>query len=157
MTLPSAESIQVILPVASILFLVLALKNPVYGVVSYFIILNAKLGDMYPVLGAIRFELLAAVLVFVAILVSGKGLNNILPQNSPINMAFWILIAVSMLSMALSIDPAESWNIGGYSVLKLALFYIMIVMTIHSVSELKTLLWAFVIVAAWLAYEPVTN
>lgn len=155
--LPAAESLQIILPIASILFLALALKNPIYGVISYFIVLNAKLGDMYPILGAIRFEFLVAVFVFIAIFISGKGFVNLLPNNNPINKAFWILFLVGMLSMALSIDPGQSWNIGGYSLLKLALFYSMIVMTIHSSSDLKKLLWAFVAVAAWLAYEPVTN
>ena len=70
--LPSAESIQIIVPVASIALLVMSLKNPVYGVIAYFVVLNAKLGDMYPVLGAVRFELIVAlfVMVFSMMLVS---------------------------------------------------------------------------------------
>ena len=83
--LPSAESIQIILPIACILLLVMSLKNPVYGVIAYFIVLNAKLGDMYPILGAIRFELLVAVYVLLRILISGKGLGNFLPRINPIN------------------------------------------------------------------------
>jgi O-antigen ligase len=155
--LPPAESIQFILPAACILLLVLALLNPVYGVIAYFIILNAKLGDMYPALGQIRFELLVAVYVFIAIFISLRGFGNFLPRLTPINSAFWVLFFIGMLSVAFSINPALSWENGGYFLFKVALFYLMIVMTINSTSDIRRLFWAFAIVAAWIAYEPAVN
>lgn len=155
--LPAAETIQIILPASCFILLVLALLNPVYGVIAYFIILNAKLGDMYPVLGQIRFELLVAIYVFVAIFFSLRGFGNFLPRLTPVNSAFWILFFIGMLSMVFSISPALSWENGGYFLFKVALFYLMLVMTINTTSDLKRLLWAFAIVAAWIAYEPAVN
>lgn len=157
MTLPSAESIQIILPIASILFLMLSFKRTIYGVISYFIILNAKIGDMYPVLGAIRFELVAAIIVFISIFISGKGLRNALPAKSSLNKSLWILFVVGMLSVPQAVDVGVSWEEGGYTLLKLALFYVMVVCSIHEDSDLKKMIWAFVLVTAWIAYEPVTN
>ena len=155
--LPSAESIQIILPIISILFLVLTFKKSIYGTISYFIILNAKLGDMYPALGAIRFEFVAAVVVVASIFVKGKGWSHILPQNSTINKNFWILLAVGMLSVPLAVDPRVSWDNGGYTLFKLALFYFMIVASLNNKSDAKKLIWAFVLVTFWIAYEPVIN
>jgi len=155
--LPSAESIQIIVPVASIALLVMSLKNPVYGVIAYFVVLNAKLGDMYPVLGAVRFELIVALFVMVRILFSTRGHGNFLPRVNPINTALWLLFAVGMISVAFSLFPGVSWNEGGYFLLKVTVFYIMIVSTVRSSANLTKVLWAFLLVTAWIAYEPVVN
>jgi O-antigen ligase len=155
--LPSAESIQIILPIASILFLGLSFKRTIYGVISYFIILNAKIGDMYPSLGAIRFELVAAAIVFISIFISGKGLRNVLPAKSTLNKPLWVLFVMGMLSVPQAVDVAVSWENGGYELLKLVLFYIMVVASIHEYSDLRKMIWAFVLVTAWIAYEPVSN
>lgn len=155
--LPPAETIQIILPIACVLLLILAVFNPVYGVIAYFITLNAKLGDMYPVLGEMRFELLVAIYVFIVIFFSLRGFTNFLPRTTPINSAFWILFLIGMLSVIFSIDPTLSWDNGGYFLFKVALFYLMLVMTINTPRDIRRLIWAFAIVAAWVAYEPVTN
>jgi hypothetical protein len=155
--LPSAESIQIIVPVASIALLVMSLKNPVYGVIAYFVVLNAKLGDMYPVLGAVRFELIVALFVMVRILFSTRGHGNFLPRVNPINTALWLLFAVGMISVAFSLFPGVSWNEGGYFLLKMTIFYIMIVTTVHTSADLSRILWAFILITAWIAYEPVVN
>lgn len=155
--MPSAESIQIILPVACILLLILSLKNPVYGVMSYFIVLNAKLGDMYPALGEIRFELVVAIIVLLRIFISLRGLGNILPRSSSINGPFWIFLVVGAISMAFSVDPVISWDFGGYFLLKHALLYLMIVSTVLTTADLNRFLWTFILVTAWIAYEPVAN
>lgn len=157
MSLPSAESIQIILPIASILFLLLSFRKSIYGVIAYFIILNAKIGDMYPVLGAFRFELIAAIIVFISIFISGKGLRNALPAASTLNRPLWILFVLGMLSVPQAVDVTTSWEEGGYTLLKLALFYVMVVCSIHEDSDLKKMIWAFVLVTVWIAYEPVSN
>jgi len=155
--LPSAESIQIILPIISVSFLVLTFRNSVYGAISYFIILNAKLGDMYPVLGAIRFELVAAVIVLASIFFTGKGLLNVTPIHNSLNKPLWILFAIGMISVPQAVDVAESWENGGYNLLKLVLFYVMLVSSINNKRDLDTFIWALLLVSAWIAYEPVVN
>jgi hypothetical protein len=155
--LPSAESIQIILPIISIVFLAMGFYRNVYGVIAYFVILNGKLGDMYPSLGAIRFELVAAVIVLISILLSGKGLYNAFPRTSQLNKPFWAFIIVGFLSMAQAVDYSTSWQNGGYPLFKLCLFYIMVVASIHDRRDLNMLIWAFVLVTVWIGYEPVSN
>ena len=155
--LPPAESVQIILPIISIILLVLTFSKPVYGAISYFIILNAKLGDMYPVLGALRFELLAAVIVLVSILTNGKGLQNIRSQTNPLNKPLWILGALGMLSVPQAVDVSFSWTYGGYNLFKLLLFYIMVVASIQTKGDFTKMIWAIVLVSAWTAYEPVVS
>lgn len=154
--LPPVESIQIVLPVLSILFLVLGFKRNIYGVIAYFIVLNTKLGDMYPALGAIRFELLAAAIVFLAIFLRG-GITAVFPRSHALNKPFWLLFFVGMLSMLQAIDLGVSWDLGGYNLIKLALFYTMVVVSVRDRADLEKLLWAFVLVTAWVAYEPVYN
>jgi O-antigen ligase len=155
--LPAAENIQIIIPFVSIILLLLSFRRTIFGVIGYFIILNAKLGEMYPVLGALRFELVAAIVVFVSILFSGKGWRNALPGASSLNKPFWMLFAVGMLSFVFALDHQESWTIGGYAFFKVALFYIMVVSAIRDVDDLNKMIWAFILVTAWLSYEPVAN
>ncbi|OPX96594.1 MAG: O-Antigen ligase [Syntrophorhabdus sp. PtaB.Bin006] len=155
--LPSPDSLQIILLVTSILFLLLSFKRSVYGVIAYFIILNAKLGDMYPALGAIRFELIAAAIVLTTIFISGRGITAALPAASTLNKPLWILFIVAMLSIPVAISPAVSWENGGYFLLKLVLFYVMLVGSVKTKEDIHKLIWAFVLMAAWTAYEPVFN
>lgn len=155
--LPSAESIQIILPVISILFLVFTFKQSIYGTISYFIILNAKLGDMYPVLGAIRFELVAAIIVLASIFIGRGNIANAFPQTDALNKPFWMLFAIGMLSVPQAVDVSVSWQNGGYFLLKLTLFYVMVVASINDRKDLEKMVWALLLVSAWTAYEPVVN
>ena len=129
--MPAAQDLQIILPFCSITFLLLSFKRSIYGVLSYFIILNAKLGDMYPILGAIRFELLAALLVLISIPASGGDFAKALPVGHYLNKRLWILFLIGMLSVIQSVDMAESWTLGGYNLVKLVCFYVMIVASVR--------------------------
>lgn len=155
--LPSAESIQIIIPIVSAILLIMGLKNPLYGVIAYFVIMNTKIGEMYPALGTMRIDLISALIVFAQIFIFGRGFLNILPRKSPINAALWVLFLVGMLSVLFSVNPQVSWNLGGYFLLKVVFLYAMIVLTVNTRSDLTKIFWVFVIVAAWVAYEPVTN
>ena len=156
MILPPAESIQIVLPVLAVLFLLLGFQRPIYGTIAYFIVLNTKLGDMYPALGAIRFELLSAAIATTAIFLSGN-VGAVLPRASTLNKYIWLLFGVAMLSVLLAIDTSVSWEVGGYDFVRMMVFYFMVVASVRDRSDLTKLAWAFVLVTAWVAYEPVVN
>jgi O-antigen ligase len=155
--LPSAEKIQIILLVISILFLALSFKRTIYGAVSYFIVLTAKIGDMYPELGKYRFELIVAIIVMVSILVKGRGIANWISKDSRVIKFTWLLFAVGMISVPQAVDINISWENGGYPLLKLMLFFMMIVASIHEVNDVRIIVWAYMLMGAWTAYEPVAN
>lgn len=141
----------------SCIFLALSLKRSIFGVIAYFIILNAKLGDMYPILGAIRFEFVAAVIVLLSIFLQAHGLQNILPSKNSLNRALWIYFGLGMLSVPLAVDATASWNNGGYTLFKLILFYVMVVASVHDRDDLTKLIWGMILVTGWIAYEPLYN
>jgi O-antigen ligase len=147
----------VILLVACVIFLALSLIRSVFGAIAYFIILCSKLGDMYPALGAIRFELVAAVFVLATIPIGGGSYFRALPQRSRVNLGLLAFFAVGMLSVLQSVSFDVSWELGGYQLLKMALFYIMIVSSVRSERDLILLIWAFVLLEVWTAYEPIVN
>ena len=155
--LPSSESIQIILPIITVVCLLAALKRPVYGAIAYFIVVNVKLGDMYPALGAMRFELWTALFVLARIFIAQEGLARALPGKSPINKAFWTLFVIGMLSVPQAVSPSVSWELGGYHLLKLALFYVMIVCSIRERRDLDLFAWAFILNTAWVAYDAVAS
>jgi hypothetical protein len=66
-------------------------------------------------------------------------------------------VAIGMLSVVQSIDVQVSWDNGGYNLLKLACFYIMVVASIRDEKDLRLMVWGFVLMSAWIAYEPVVN
>ncbi|MDW7646078.1 MAG: O-antigen ligase family protein [Desulfuromonadales bacterium] len=155
--LPAAEQIQIILPVACVVLLVMSFKRSVFGVVAYFVILNAKLGDMYPVLGAIRFELVAALVVLASIPVAGGRFSDALSGKNRLNKSLWLLFFVGMVSVVQSVSPSVSWDLGGYNLLKMTCFYVMVVASVREEKDLRILLWGVGLVTCWIAYEPVTN
>ena len=157
--IPSAQSVQIILPIISIVLLLLSFKRSVYGAIGYFIILNGKLGEMYPLLGVIRFELIAAAIALINVAIQQKGLQQIFPgsKTSKINSSTYLLFLVGMLSVIQAINVEVAWNLGGYFLLKNILFYMMVVGSIHDNEDVYKIIWAFILIALWIAYEPVTN
>ena len=155
--LPSAESIQIILPFLSILFLVFGFFRPVYGVIAYFITLNGKLGEMYPALGAIRFELVCAIVALVAIFLRSKNFSKVLPEKDSLNNPFWLYFLLAMLSIPQSVNMSVSWQLGGYPIFKLMLFYVMVIASISSSKDLEKMVWAMILMTFWVAYEPLAN
>jgi len=155
--LPIAETIQIIVPIASILCLLLTFKRSIYGVIAYFIALNGKIGEMYPFFAEIRYELVAAAIVVISIFLKQQGLKNLLPNSNKLNTPLWILFAVGMLSIPQSIDASVSWEFGGYNLVKLIIFYSMAVASINDRQDLEIMLWAIILVTGWIAYEPVVN
>ncbi len=154
---PDPQSLQIVLLILSIVFLLLSFKNNIYGVISYFIILTAKLGDRYPELGAIRFELIAAVIVFISILIRGNIKKFFEDLSNKLNKTLLIFFFIGMLSMLQAVNMEESWRLGGYPLIKLMLFYIMIVSSVNNMVDLKKLVWSVVLITAWIAYEPIAN
>ncbi len=155
--LPSAESIQIILPILSILFLALGFLRPVYGVIAYFIALNGKLGEMYPALASIRFELVCAIIAFLSIFLRSKNLSKIMPKKDSPNNPFWLYFLLAMLSIPQSVNMSVSWQNGGYTIFKLMLFYVMVIASISSSKDLSKMVWAMVLMTFWVAYEPIAN
>lgn len=157
MFFPSAETFQIIFPILTFLFLGLSFFRPIWGVIAYFIVLNTKLGDMYPALGAIRIEFIAAMVVFISIFLSGKGISNFLPNTNKLNKYLWIFFLIGMASVPQAVSFWASWHRGGYELIKVTLFYMMVAASINNRNDLDKMVLTFMLISAWIAYEPVTN
>ena len=138
--------------------LALLLSEAYTGLLHTLLALNGKIGELYPFLGQYGFELVVAVIVLISIFLKQNGLKNILPSsnkpqqtlvdfvyhwnvvNTPGNRSFRIL----------GLWEATTW-------LKLIIFYVMTVALINDRQDLEKMLWAIVLVSAWIAYEPVVN
>lgn len=155
--LPSNESIQIILPIASFIFLAMGFYKNIYGVIGYFIIMASRLGLLYPELGEIRIELIAALIVFSSFLTKTDSLSEIIHEKNIIHKLLIALTIVCFLSMLFAVNIPVSWELGFLEYIKVLLFYLMIIASIKTVSDLKIFTWAFILITVWIAYEPLYN
>ncbi len=155
--LPDPESIQVILPIASFMFLALGFYNNIYGVIGYFIIMASRMGLLFPELGAIRIELIAAFIVFFSFLTKPDPLSKIIHEKNFVHILLIGLTIVSFLSMLQSVDISVSWKLGYLEYIKAFLFYLMIIGSIRTLDDLKIFVWGFILITFWIAYEPLYN
>lgn len=155
--LPTPEKIQIILPIASFICLALGFYKNIYGVVGYFIIMASRMGLLFPELGAIRIELVAAVIVFISMFLKGDAIARIVHQKEYIHNCIILLTLIGLLSMLQAVNIQKSWEFGYLEYLKVFLFYLMLIGSIRTAHDLKIIIWAFVLITVWIAYEPVAN
>jgi hypothetical protein len=157
--MPDPQSLQILLPVVAFTFLIIGLFRPIFGTISYFIIMFAKLGEAYPALGDIRIELIAAVVILVPRFFSASGMVKLFDFSNKVNRLTWGVFIVGLLSLLFSINIEFSWNAdsGGYNLVKMFLFYSMLISSIRSVKDLRIIVLATILLTFWVSYEPVYN
>lgn len=155
--LPSHETIKIIIPIVSFTFLVLGFHRNIFGVIGYFIIMATRLGLVYPEMGELRIELIAALVVFISFLTKPDTFSRIVHERNVIHLFLIALTLVSFLSMLFAVNVSISWELGYLEYLKVFLFYLMIVGSIKTVNDLKIFTWAFIFITVWISYEPLYN
>ena len=152
----SPDPILLVLVAVAIIFLMGMVRRPFYGVIGYMIIMVMRPGLYYPVLGAMRLELVAGLIVIAAMFLSKGKLQRIAPANSQINKYSLILYGVMAVSMLQAFDFSHSkeWMI---EFAKICVFFMMIVTLTESEKDVKTLLWVFGILMSFLAYQAIYN
>lgn len=155
--LPTADTFQVILPIVSFVFLVLGFYRNIYGVIGYFIIMGTRMGLLFPGLGQIRIELVAAIIVFLSMFLKGGTITRIVHQRNIIHKYVIILTIICLFSTFFAVNISVSWGLGYLEYLKVFFFYLMIVGSIQKASDLKLFIWSFILITIWIGYEPVAN
>lgn len=149
------EIIQHLLLAISLAMFAGSVLFPFLGVLGYTIIYFLRVGEVYPALGTIRFELLIGVYVVLRIVLGGIPSASRLKSN-PTTKALIAFIIVVFLSVPFAISPSESWEWAIYY-LKRFIFAFMVLAAVDTKEKLRGFFWTFSLMICWVALGPFMN
>jgi len=146
------------LVILGMIFILLAagLYKTKYAVIAYLFIMLFRPGELYEVLGQIRFELLSGIYIGTLILFRGR-LKQVSWRTHDINKAMFLFIGVVYLSVPQAFDVAFSWDYAYSNFFLIFSLYIMIICLLNEIKDLKLLIYMYLIMTMWLAYMPIFN
>jgi O-antigen ligase len=113
-----------------------------------------RLGLIYPALGAIRIELVVALIVLLRLAVGAKGDRTILALHyNPVNKYMFLFFLVMTASFFQAWDYAVSWNNGLLEFIKIYIFFLMILLGVRTERQIRLFLWAFACLTIVIGYE----
>ena len=144
--------------ILGIIFLMLLISpfDQKYALIAYLIIMIFRPGDLYPSLGAIRFELLTGLYILALIVVKGT-LQNARIGHSDINKAMYLFMYIVFISVIQAFDFSHSLHYAYRISFLLLAFYVMIVCLLEKVENLKLFAFVYILIVLWMAYMPIYN
>lgn len=144
-----------ILCISLILFL-RGLLRPQYALFGYLIVMLIRPGQFYPLLAAIRFELLIGLLIGILIFLYDK-IQFALPSYHRINKAIILFNILVFISIFQSVNIDNSYDYWRNIAFLLVVFYIMLVSLLEDVNYARQFIILYLALTCWLAYEPIFN
>jgi O-antigen ligase len=154
--MPDPQTIKIISLIVTFIFIVLLIKDKFYGLLAYACIMFTMPGLYFPLLAKIRFELIVALIVLTVIMLTKEGRSSLSLSRNPISRNLFIFFLVVIISMIQAIDFSTAYN-RTWEFAKIYAFYMMILALVKTEGELKIFLWTFVLLIAWIGYEPIYN
>lgn len=151
--MPSPETIYLGTLVLVFSLLVLSIRNPFYGLLSYFTVMITRIGLYFPILGSIRIELIIGIIVLAEIVVFKKNLHRIKLAYNPVNKYLFLFLLVIGVSFIQAWDYARSWDYAVIEFIRIYIFFIMVLALVEGRKEIRTFLWAFAFLTIVVGYE----
>lgn len=148
------DSIRIVSVAAFVILFALGMIRPVWAPVAYMILVYCKLSSYYPVFGAMKAELLFAVIIVARILLTGDGFAKLSARYNALNKYLYVFVICVFISFAIAWDRQYSWDNAVYHFIKVLILYIMILIAIDNQHDFKIFVWSFLTMFAYLAYEP---
>ena len=152
--MPTPDSLRILTVIVPIVLLAMGIKRPVYAVIAYMIIVYCKVSSYYPAFAAMKGELVLALLILCGLFVSSNFATKLSLNYDRVNKYLFCFILCVFLSYAVAWDHQYSWDNAVYHFIKVLFLYVMLLPTLSSEQDLKIFVWGFVLMFAYLAYEP---
>lgn len=152
--MPSPDDIRFLVVVIPIALMVIGLWNPLYAAIGYMVFVYGNATHYYPFFMSFKAELAFALIILVRIMLDYRNLKRLSYRENPVNKYMYLFIAGVFLSFLYAWDYKVSWSYGVYHFLKTVVLYLMVVMTLGSRKDIKIFAWSFVLMFAYLSYEP---
>jgi hypothetical protein len=152
--MPSPDSVRIIALVAFAGLTLMGIKRPVWAVVGYMVLVYCKLSHYYPFLAGMKAELVFAIVIVVRLFVTSGFPGKLSPRFNGVNKyMLWFSVCV-FFSYFMAMDRQYSYDNAVYHFIKVLFLYVMILVGVNSKKDIKIFLWSFVLMFAFLAYEP---
>lgn len=152
--MPTPDSIRILIVIVPIVLLAMGIKRPVYAVIAYMIIVYCKVSSYYPAVAAMKGELVLGLLILCWVFVSSDFKTRLSLKYDSVNKYLVFFVFCVFLSFMVAWDHQYSWDNAVYHFIKVLFLYVMILPTLCTKQDLKIFVWGFVLLFAYLAYEP---
>ena len=153
---PYYDIVQGFLILLTVLLVLGGAFRPMLLAPAYLLIMVFKPGDVYPLLGTIRFELLAAVLILIKVLTL-KNKNEIFNESHPITRAAFIFFIIAGISVITSFSISHSYDYAYRYLFPLVIFFITLISFSGETSDLRLLIYIYISIVAYLSWLPIFN
>jgi O-antigen ligase len=132
---------------------VLIVKYPFWGLLSYLMIFLLRPGEMYPSLSALRLELVTGLFVLLVVVIRQKIIEHrVTLPSDPITLTLVAFLAVMCLTIFTSYD--KGWTIDTcIDFVKLLVFYYLIVSIINEKKKFIAFMSVFLLLIAYIAFD----
>lgn len=152
--MPTPESIRFLIVVIPITLMIVGIRIPLYAAIGYMVFVYCNTSYHYPIFVQFNAELVFALIILSRILLDPKCRTRFSFQYNRINTYMFLFSLSIGLSYMFSWNYEVSWNYGVYHFIKTAILYSMLIMSLGDEKDLKTFTWSFILMFAYLAYEP---
>jgi len=153
---PFYNQIQLLIVGFMFLMFLTSVVKPAHALFGYMILMIFRPMNVYPFLGAMRIELIICLCIAVLILVKQRTAFAS-PNYHPINKALIIFFSIAFLSVIQAFSISHSWDFFYNHYFNMLVFFIMIVCLSDDVKDVKWLIYAYLVMVAWLTYLPIFN
>ena len=152
--MPTLETVNIISLIASVLLFVAGIFKPVFMPLSYMVCLYSNLPYHFKFLYEIRYEPIIAIAGFIRVLVAKDALKRISIRYDKINLYLFYFVLTIALSFSLAMNYKTSWEGTIYDFIGVLLLYMMMLMSVNDEKNIRIFIWGYILVFAFLAYEP---
>lgn len=153
--MPTLETFNIIALAASVLLFIGGIFKPVFMPLSYMVCLYCNLPLHFKVLSEIRYEPIIAIAGFIRVLLVKDAFKKISLRYDKINLYLFYFLMTIALSFSFAWDYKYSWNSEVYDFIGVLLLYMMILISVNDQKNIKILIWGYVILFAFITYEPI--
>jgi O-antigen ligase len=152
--MPSPDLLRIISVVAFVVFLAIGIKKPLWAVIGYMILVYCKVSSYFPAFAAMKAELIFGLLILLRVFASKNFTVKLSLDYNSVNKYLIFFVTCVFLSFLIAMDHRYSWDNAVYHFIKVLLLYVMLLGSIESKQDVKIFIWSFVVMFAYLAYEP---
>lgn len=147
------DPLYIMVGLAAIVVAIIMVKYQFFGLVVYLAVFTLRIGEMYPALAALRLELMLGGALTVLTLLSNKyRYGSLLIPKSSLNTYF--LFILGAMGMSLIISACKDCTVDmTIEMIKLGIFYLLIILNVDTQKRLETFLWLFLILNAKLSFD----
>ncbi|PKK84300.1 MAG: hypothetical protein CVT49_04005 [candidate division Zixibacteria bacterium HGW-Zixibacteria-1] len=147
------NALIIVAAVILILNVVIMLKYPIWGLLAYLIVFLLRPGEMFPILAALRVELVSGIFVLVTVIIRQKLVEGTVsfPRDriTLSIVAFLVVMCITIFSSyekSITIETCINF-------VKLLIFYYLVVSIIDSKQKFVAFMSVFLLLIAYIAFD----